>query len=132
MNQTPDPTGLIPERDAKRSAEFGAELKKRLETPLARMQGEGTELEVKLPQSAKIDHVVMMEDITQGERVLEYGIEAMDASTQTWRPISNGSAIGHKKIDVVNPPIQTQQLRFRCFKSVLKPVIRTFEVYGHR
>jgi alpha-L-fucosidase len=68
--------------------------------------------------------------IKDGEWVLEYCVEALDSETQNWRPISVGSAIGHKKIDVINPTIKTQHLRFRCFKSMLKPVIRTFEVYG--
>ncbi|MFA5203575.1 MAG: alpha-L-fucosidase [Lentisphaeria bacterium] len=130
MNQTPDPSGLIPERDARRAAQFGAEIRKRLEQPLAETMGDGDELELTLPAAAMVDHIILMEDTTRGERVLQYYVEALDQANNNWVPLSVGSAVGHRKIDVVNASVPTQKVRLKIVKAMLPPAIRKFAVYG--
>jgi alpha-L-fucosidase len=46
MNQTPDRSGLIPEADTRRTAEFGTEIRKRFGTALAESSGKGQNVEL--------------------------------------------------------------------------------------
>ena len=127
LNVTPDPTGLIPEADVKRAAEFGAEIRKRFESALASTAGDGDTLELGLTALRPADHVILMEDITQGERVLDYVIEAQ--VNGAWKEIVTGSAIGHKKIDRF-APMEADRWRFRCLKSNGPVSISRFALYG--
>lgn len=126
LNQTPDPTGLIPEADAKRAAEFGAEIKRRFGRSLAEASGAGEIVELDLGGTVKIDHVIAMEDITKGERVREYVIEVLRDGK--WRKICQGTAIGHKKIDCFKQ-IETDKIRLRTLQAVNAPVIRKLAAY---
>jgi alpha-L-fucosidase len=126
LNHTPDPTGLIPEADAKRAAEFGAEVKRRFGTPIAETAGKGDAVELALAKGAAIDHVIAMEDILQGERVRQYVIEGF--ADGQWVKLAEGSAIGHKKIDRFDPR-QVSKVRLRCLKSAAEPQIRRLAAY---
>ncbi len=126
LNETPDRSGLIPEAEARRAAEFGAEIQRRFGKAIAEMKGRGTIVELALPQPARIDHVVTMEEITEGERVRQYAIEALvDGS---WKEVCRGTAIGHKKIDAF-APVETANLRLRVTKSAAEPVIRRLAAF---
>ncbi len=126
LNNTPDTTGLIPEADARRSAEFGAEIRRRLGRPLAETTGKGQMVELTLRQPSFIDHVVTMEDIREGERVREYVVEALVGGT--WRTLCTGTAIGHKRIDRVNA-VKASKVRLRVTRSVGEPIIRKLAVH---
>ena len=154
LNANPDRSGLIPEIDVKRYGEFGAEIKRRFTKPLAEMSGRGEMLElmitgapVKLDmimvrkegaggedklervfQGAQvIDHVILMEDISEGQRVEEYIVEGY--VNNKWVELCSGTTIGHKKIDRFFPKICTK-VRIKCTKFLAKPMIRTFAVYN--
>lgn len=126
LNNTPDTTGRIPEADAKRTAEFGAEIRRRFGKCIAETSGQGDMVELDLGKPTRIDHVVAMEDIAQGERVLEYRIEGRIGGE--WKELASGTAIGHKKIDRF-APIEAGAIRFRCLKSADTPLIRRLAVY---
>lgn len=127
LNQTPDTTGLIPEADAQRGAEFGAEISRRFGSPLAETQGQGDILELDLGKAATVDHVVTMEDISQGERVREYAVEGWVEGE--WREMCKGASIGHKKIDRFDA-ITTSKVRLRCTDCAAAPVIRRLAVFS--
>jgi len=127
LNNTPDPTGLIPEADVKRSAEFGTEIKRRFGKSLAETQGEGDTVELDLGKPLVIDHVITMEDIAQGERVLEYVLEGF--AEGQWKELAKGTAIGHKKIDRIEP-VTVSKVRLHCLKSADTPQIRKLAVYN--
>lgn len=127
LNNTPDITGAIPEADAKRSAEFGAEIRKRFGKSLAEAKGTGDEVTLNLDKPQTIDHVITMEDINEGERVRSYVIEGMVDGK--WVEICRGSAIGHKKIDRFSP-VTVSGVRFRCTESAAQPRIRSLAVYN--
>ena len=126
LNNTPDTSGLIPEADAKRTAEFGAEIKRRFGVPLAETHGAGEVVELALGKRMKIDHVVTMEEIGEGERVLEYVIEGRVKGE--WKALTKGTAIGHKKIDRIDP-VKVDAVRLRCLKCAADPLIRKLAVY---
>jgi alpha-L-fucosidase len=127
LNQTPDRTGLIPEADAARGAEFGAEITRRLGTAIAETRGSGRELTLTLPGPTRIDHVVTMEDIRKGERIREYVIEGQ--VNGEWLKLAAGTAVGHKKIDRVTPT-EVTAVRLRVSHAVGTPQVRRLAVYG--
>lgn len=129
LNNTPDKTGLIPETDAQRSAEFGAEIRRRFGNAVAETTGKGATVELALNpagQSATIDHAITMEDVAQGERVREYVIEGFVDGQ--WKELAKGTAIGRKKIDRFQP-VKAAKLRLRVTKSTAEPVIRKLAAY---
>jgi alpha-L-fucosidase len=127
LNQTPDRTGLIPEGDGRRAAEFGAEIRRRLGSSRAETKGTGTELLLKLATPTLIDHVVTMEEIRDGERVRAYTVEGQIDGA--WQQIASGTAIGHKKIDRV-APVRVTGVRLRVIDSTAAPRIRRLAVFG--
>ena len=127
LNANPGPDGLIPAPDMKRYQEFGAEIRRRFGKSVAETTGRGSTVELALPQPTRIDHVVTMENILEGERVREYVIDGLVGDV--WRELCRGSSIGHKKIDRF-APTEVSQVRWRCLKSVAEPDIRRLAVYA--
>lgn len=127
LNQTPDTSGLIPDADAQRAAEFGAEIQRRFGQSLAETLGKGETVELKLPKPMTIDHAITMEDIREGERVREYVIEGM--ADGAWKELCRGAAIGHKKIDRF-APVEVLRVRLRCTQSAAEPLVRKLAVYN--
>jgi hypothetical protein len=71
-----------------------------------------------------------MEDLSQGQRVTKYHIEAR--LNGQWQPIAlieSGTSIGHKKIDRFPSPIETDALRVVIEESVGDPQIREFAAF---
>jgi alpha-L-fucosidase len=132
LNQTPDTTGRIPTADANRTAEFGAEIQRRFGRSLAETTGRGHQVALDLGKPTRLDHVVIAEDIRQGERVREYIVEGF--ADGIWRELCEGTAIGHKKIDRF-APVEVSQLRLRVTSAAAEPMIRrlaAFSVWGQR
>jgi len=126
LNSTPDRTGLIPEADAKRAAEFGETIRRRLGTPVGETRGAGTAVTLMFKTSTSVEHVVLMENLAGGERVREYVVEGLVQGQ--WQPISSGTAIGHKKIDRI-APVAVDALRLRITRSAGTPEIRRFVAF---
>jgi len=126
VNNAPDPSGLIPECDARRAAEFGAEIKRRFGRSLAEISGKGKVVELQLGREARIDHVVSMEDILQGQQVAAYVIDGLKGGK--WTKIASGSTIGYKKIDRIDS-VTVSAIRLRITRSLAAPVIRKLSVY---
>ncbi len=126
LNVNPDRSGRIPEPDARRAAEFGAEIKRRFAKSLMETSGSGDILQMSLGKPTLIDHVITQELIAHGQRILEYVIEGRTGDT--WKPLARGSSIGHKKIDWFEP-VSVSEVRLRVIKSIAKPMIRKLAVY---
>jgi alpha-L-fucosidase len=133
LNHTPDTTGRIPDADAQRAAEFGAEIQRQFGHSLAETSGRGTTVELDLGQLRRLDHIITAEDIREGERVREYVLEGL-GSDQAWRLLAEGTAIGHKKIDRF-APVEVSKLRLRVTRAAAEPRIRSlaaFSVWGEQ
>ncbi len=128
LNQTPDRSGRIPEADAEQAAAFGAEVQRRFGRSLAETSGTGPELELDLGKSMKVDHIVIMEDIREGERVREYVVEGRVGTE--WKSIAQGKALGHKKIDRLDEAVEVSAVRLRCTLSEGIPQLRKLAVYN--
>lgn len=126
LGVTPNPEGLIPEADVKRLKEFGDEIKRRFSNPIASISGKGKKLSLKLPQRQKINQIVLMEDISKGERVRKFVLEGK--TKKGWQLVFEGSCIGHKFIHRFNT-VELSVVRLKILESVAEPDIHSFEIY---
>ena len=68
-----------------------------------------------------------MEDITRGQRVREYRVEARTGG-DTWQAVASGQSIGHKWIHRFRP-VEAAALRLVVTKSVAAPVFKRFAAF---
>lgn len=127
LNVAPDDRGLIPETDVARVLELGGWIRDTFSAAVARASGEGSLLELSLAAPRRVDHIVLMEEIAQGERVKEYIVEVLAGGE--WVEAARGSAIGHKKIDRVEPRV-IRGARLKILAADAPPVIRSFALMG--
>ena len=120
LNATPAPDGLIPAALVKRYEELGREIKRRYGHPVAQTSGTGSAVTLDLPPATAVNGAILQEDIAQGERVRSYRLEAKVGDG--WVPVSAGTCIGHKKIDVF-APVSASQLRLTIQQATSEPVI---------
>jgi alpha-L-fucosidase len=110
-----------------RYREFGAEIRRRFGRSLAETSGRGGTVTLKLKAATAIDHVIVMEDIREGERVREYIIEGR--TDRGWTELARGESIGHKRIERFGP-VTVSAVRLRVKRSVANPLIRKLAVYA--
>jgi len=126
LGLTPDPNGLMPAPDVARLKEFGDEIRRRFREPIAQSSGAGDTLVLDLKRPERINHAILMEDISRGERVRAYVLEGL--SDGSWVRLAEGSCIGHKHIEPFNDATVTK-VRLRITKAVAKPLIRNLSVF---
>ncbi len=126
LNNTPDTSGLIPEKDVAAAKAFGQEIRRRYGTPIVYSQGSGDTVTAQPSAPVVADTVVTMEDISSGERVRKYDIEGSVGGQ--WKVLASGTAIGHKKIDHFDP-VQVSAVRIHVIGSVGQPLIRRIALY---
>jgi alpha-L-fucosidase len=149
LNVTPDRTGHVPAADAARLREFGDEVRRRFGAPVAEISGAGPDLgeglnpplagapfhdtrggrRLVLPLAdapRRVDHVVIQEDVSGGERVRGYRLEALVDGA--WTLLGTGSAVGHKRIHPVGP-IAAAAIRLDCTETGAPPLIRRLAAY---
>ena len=129
LNATPGPSGLVPDKDVKRAAEFGMEIKRRYGTSIADVAGRGAKQQLAPSAPRTIDCVVSMEDVSLGERVRRYTIEGLVEGG--WKELAAGSAIGRKKIDKF-APVEVAAVRLVVHESVGEPVFRRVALHDTR
>ncbi len=127
LGLTPDPNGLMPEPDVKRLKEFGDEIRRRFSNPLAETSGNGEKITLKLPGKQKINEVVLMEDITKGERVRKFILEGK--TSKGWQTIFEGSCIGHKFIHRFDN-MEVSSVRLTVLESKGEPQILNVQVFS--
>jgi len=126
MGLTPDPNGLLPEPDVNRLKEWGDEIRRRFDHPVASTSGDGYKLEIKLKSPQAINHLILQEDITKGERTRVFKVEAKVNSK--WEVLCTGSAIGHKYIKIFDE-VTTRRVRLTIQNAIDKPLIKNFALY---
>jgi alpha-L-fucosidase len=128
LNANPNPDGLIPDADFQRYSEFGNEIRKRFDRPLAVTKGKGTTVELKLKIPASINHVSIMEDIRSGERIRSYRVEGLVGSNR-WQTLCQGTSVGHKRIQQFES-VDVAKVRINVLSSVAEPLISQLAVYS--
>jgi alpha-L-fucosidase len=123
-----DTSGLFPEEDSKRFAGFGERINAMFGSPVAETQGEGTRFLLKIEGGPKtVNHVIIMEDITRGERIRKYTVEAF--VDNRWTRVCEGISVGHKRIQRFDS-VEANKVRLSVDSSVASPVIRKLAVYN--
>ena len=128
LNNTPDRSGLIPETDARRAGEFGDEIKRvyGLGSSIADVSGSGREFTAQPSAPRVVDRVLLMEDISKGERVRAFELEGLVDGT--WKPLASGHAIGHAHI-VRFEAAKLAAVRLRVTDAAAEPVLRRFSLH---
>lgn len=126
LNANINRDGLVPKADMRRYREFGAEIRRRFGKSIAETSGNGPIVELAFSKPTRIDHVITMENIVEGERVREYAIEGLAGGE--WKELARGTSIGHKKIDQFGST-EVSKLRWRCLKFEAEPRIRKLAAY---
>jgi alpha-L-fucosidase len=127
LNVPPDRTGHIPAADAARAKAFGDEVRRRFGTPVAETRGSGSEVVLRLPSAAVVDHVIIEEDLAAGERVRAYRLAGRRGGY--WLPLGAGISIGHKRIQPV-PPSRLDAIRLEVTRSSAPPRIRRLAAFA--
>ena len=123
---TPNPDGVIPEGDVKRLKEWGEEIARRFGTPLAQTSGKAKKLSLDLKGKQKGNYYILQEDITLGERIRAYRVEARTGGK--WVTVAKGTSVGHKRIERFGP-VEATAFRVVVEQCTDTPQIRNFSVY---
>ncbi|MCE4564943.1 alpha-L-fucosidase [Maribellus sp. CM-23] len=126
LGVTPNSDGLMPASDVKRLKEFGDEIKSRFSNPIATVSGVGRKLTLKLPEYTKVNQVVLMEDISRGERIRKFVLEGR--TRQGWQTVFEGSCIGHKFIHRFED-VEVSALRLKITESKGEATILEFSSF---
>ncbi|MBX2924230.1 MAG: alpha-L-fucosidase [Chitinophagaceae bacterium] len=121
-----DTSGRVPEADVARLKVFGDVLARQFEKPVASVPGSGNEIILKVNADKALHFIVIQEDISKGERIRQYVVEAL--MNGAWKPVAEGISVGHKRIHEVRN-MQAQQIRLRILKSSATPHIKAFSLY---
>jgi alpha-L-fucosidase len=150
LGLAPDRRGLLPDADVKRLEEFGDAIRQRYsENSIAkeRIPNAATEaafdgdtdtfwsaplgshhafLEADFRKPVTFDHALTMEWLNDGQHVEHYRIEVWDG--KNWKPIVEGHAIGHKRIDPFRS-VTASRVRLNILSSTAGAHIREFQIF---
>ena len=132
LNIGPDRRGLLPDNDAARLAEFGAEIRRRLGHPIATLENVVADgyMEYTSQSPMLIDHIVIQEDLANGEHARRFAIRVVPApGGQEPITIHEGCNIGHKAICCF-PLIKVLKVRLEFIESDGPVKIRSLQFHN--
>jgi alpha-L-fucosidase len=110
INIGPGRDGKLPEPDASRLLEFGAEIRRRFSNPVStEFERRGDKYVIKLGGRRLVNHLVLGEDIASGERIEGFRVTANIPVTGGQAQLYEGRTVGHKRI-VLFPTIRASEL----------------------
>lgn len=151
LGLAPDRRGLLPDADVKRLEEFGSAVRKRYSDNLIakeRILNAATDaafdgdtdtfwsapagshhaiLEADLRKPVTFDRALTMEWLNDGQRIEHYRIEVWSGGK--WKPVFEGHAIGHKRIDSIEP-VTASRIRLNILASSGEAHIREFQLFN--
>jgi alpha-L-fucosidase len=127
LNIPADRRGLLPDADCARAGEFGNEIRRRFGRSVAEAHGFGEVMGLPLPSPTHIDHVILQEECSTGQRIRGYRLEGH--AQGKWVALGEGTAIGHKRIQPFNPGV-FEAVRLIIPSSVGEPAIRRLAVFN--
>ena len=132
LNIPPDTRGLIHETDIQRLKEF-AEYRKQTFADNKIRKGNrywnvspGDELTYRLKKNAEFNVVMLQEDITKGQRVEKFTLEAL--TDKGWTEIAQGTTVGYKRL-LRFPTVKATRLRVRIDECRLSAHIKQVAAY---
>jgi len=123
LNIPPDKHGRISRPDVERLQEFNRYLTDTFSDDLvAKRKG----LEVSVRPGAGFNIIMLQEDITKGQRVESFTVDAFDG--KAWKTIAQGTTIGYKRLLRV-PGTTAEKVRLTVTSSRAEPVIGRIGLY---
>lgn len=123
LDLAPDRSGLIPARHAARYKQLGDFIRSCYEKPIAPKEtkpenDEAGSYSLAFDVPTAIDRIVLMEDQTNGQVIRSYQVHAKIVDAQEangtlnvpWTLVSNGTSVGHKKIDLFDKAITVTEV----------------------
>ena len=130
LNVPPDRRGVFHEKDVSTLKDFGQKLKSAFQTDLTKSATQTLtnpySIAIAFDQPTVLNCVVLKEDITKGQRVESFTIEAKIEGQ--WETVYTDYIIGYKKIALLDS-IRTQCMRIKIEKSRLTPFIKEIQTY---
>ncbi len=124
LNIPPDRRGLIADADVARLKEFREWIDSNFSDNKA-SQPEGFTVEIR--DGAAVNAVVLGEDISRGQRVEEFTVEALVDGQ--WLPVTGGTTIGNKRI-LTFPLVAPEAMRLNIISSRGDVYLNRFETYA--
>ena len=127
VNVPPNSTGVIPANIVSVLSQFNSVLMQTYNTPVAQLQSPvtgmcpGLSFTVAVDAGATFDQVMTMEDLTNGQVVQAYSVEARSAADGTWQNLNvmHGGPVGLRVIDWgLGHVTGVDALRFNCTASI--------------
>ena len=84
-------------------------------------------LDLDLGAPKRFNVIRLQEPVQMGQRVAAYRVEAWQDGT--WRTISAGTTIGHKKLDRLDSPVTTPRVRLVIDDALAEPLIAEVGLY---
>ena len=69
----------------------------------------------RLARAVTVDQVRLGEDITQGQQIEQFVVDAWDGGG--WQSVARGTTIGYSRIVVLDPPVTTTGLRVQVLEA---------------
>ena len=135
-NFAPDRSGRMPDLVHERARAFGAWVRATFGQPLATIStatitANGEIVTLQLPRPALVDHVILQEDLREGQRISFFVIES--ATADGWTTVVEGQSVGHTRIIRLEQAIEVTALRWRCIATLgNQPILRSFSVFTPR
>ncbi|OHF04571.1 alpha-L-fucosidase 1 [Colletotrichum orchidophilum] len=85
-------------------------------------------LDIDLNGTSHVDAFVVQEHVALGQRVGGYNIDCVVDGT--FKTVVNGTSLGYKRIDRLETPVETTQIRFRVTQANAVPLIQNIQVLG--
>jgi len=129
LNVPADTRGRIPSADSLRLMEFRALRERVFGNDLAqdaRQRLRGNTLDIKLPEGRTFNLIELREDISLGQRVHSFQVEAEEDGH--WTVLAEGTTIGYKRILPV-PECSSRHLRVSITGAYAKPVLLNAALY---
>ena len=140
LNIPPMPNGLFHKNDLERLQQLGDYLRKNLSTPFYSQTNPVPAFTAQSPctnstyifsfddkRTETIKYIVIMEDISQSQRIEEYTVEAKIKGN--YECIYRGSVIGYKKIIRLDKPVKTDEIRLTINQCRSFPILSFFGLY---
>jgi alpha-L-fucosidase len=140
LDLTPDRSGLVPANYAARYKQLGDFIRSCYSQPVAGKTTHHSEergvYSLRFDYPTSIDRIVLMEDQTNGQVIRSYQVHAKVVDAQDangtfavpWSLVSNGTSIGHKKIDIFNKAVTVTEVMVNT-TYVDTPVWRSVSVH---
>jgi alpha-L-fucosidase len=133
LNLAPNQQGRLEEAEVARLLELRAELDGRYGRPLGEATDGADVLEIALAQPALVSRFEAMELLAEGERVLEWLLEAQvgkDGLGQpAWHRLASGRMLGHKRLGAF-APIRARRFRLRVTQAQGEARLRRLRLFG--